>query len=110
MASDARVRLECVRSQFVFATKTTELVEETMERALEDALEYLCDTAIDVFGHGGYENNDGGEGVMRLDANGKLSLEHSDFYTERDTTSHEIDPTAPPTPPEVQAEAPAASA
>lgn len=49
----------------------------------------LCDTAIALCDHDGYENNDGGEGRFTLQAEGaSAELEHSDFYVERETSTH----------------------
>ena len=49
---------------------------------LEDALECLCDAAIDVYGHRGYENNEGGNGKWTIYATSTATLDHYDFYTE----------------------------
>jgi hypothetical protein len=58
---------------------------------LRDVAEALCDTAIALMGHGGYENNDGGQGTFTLQAeDAAAELEHSDFYTESDTTTHAL--------------------
>lgn len=41
--------------------------------------------------HGGWENNDGGEGKFTINVkNKKIHLEHSNFYTESDTSEHEF--------------------
>lgn len=58
---------------------------------LRDIAEALCDTAIELMGHDGYENNDGGQGTFTLQAlDASSELEHSDFYTESDTTTHTL--------------------
>lgn len=58
--------------------------------ALQDALELLCDQAIDHFGHTGFENNDGGRGAMSLSSSEGLTLEHSDYYTVSNDYSHTL--------------------
>lgn len=58
--------------------------------ALQDALELLCDQAIDHFGHAGFENNDGGRGAMSLSSSEGLTLEHSDYYTESNDYIHTL--------------------
>jgi hypothetical protein len=61
------------------------------DMALDQVAEALCDTAISLTGHNGYENNDGGAGTFVLQAaDATAELEHSDYYTESDTTSHAL--------------------
>jgi hypothetical protein len=70
----------CGGSELVFA-----------DMNLQDTAEALCDTSIEMLGHGGFENNDGGQGTFTLHAiNAEAELEHSDFYTESDTTTHTL--------------------
>lgn len=58
---------------------------------LPELASLLCDTAISLTGHDGWENNDGGEGTFTLQAEGAAAeLEHSDFYVERDTSMHAL--------------------
>lgn len=58
---------------------------------LVDFAESLCDAAIALCDHDGYENNDGGEGRFTLQAEGaSAELEHSDFYVERETSTHAL--------------------
>ena len=64
--------------------------ELTKRMALQDALELLCDQAIDHFGHSGFENNDGGRGEMSLSSSEGLTLEHSDYYTASNDYSHTL--------------------
>ncbi len=55
-------------------------LQQEVETLLYDAIEYR---------HGGYENNDGGEGEFRwVLAHNQLDHTHRDFYTETDTTFH----------------------
>jgi len=63
---------------------------EHKRMALQDALELLCDQAIDHFGHAGFENNDGGRGVMSLSSSEGLTLEHSDYYTDSNDYIHTL--------------------
>lgn len=42
-------------------------------------------------GHEGYQNHDGGQGTLTIDVDeGVVTLEHTDFYTESDTTAHTL--------------------
>jgi hypothetical protein len=63
---------------------------ELKRMALQEALESLCDQAIDHFGHAGFENNDGGRGVMSLSSSEGLTLEHSDYYTDSNDYIHTL--------------------
>ena len=61
------------------------------ERLLRDAAESLCDEAISLMSHDGYENSDGGSGTFTLQAaDGAAELDHSDYYTECDTSTHAL--------------------
>jgi len=56
------------------------LVEKSM--SLEEALRDFVFTWLDVH-HGGWENNEGGAGVMTIRvADDDFSLEHTEYYTE----------------------------
>jgi len=58
-----------------------ELLKPELEQFFDDVL---------MARHSGYENNDGGEGSFTwIVKDRSIAHEHSDFYTERDTTSHE---------------------
>ena len=62
-----------------------------VEMPLSDVAEALCDTAVELAGHNGYENGDGGEGTFTLQAaDACAELEHRDFYTESDTSWHTL--------------------
>jgi hypothetical protein len=64
---------------------------EFVEMEIIDVAGSLCDLAITLMGHDGYENNDGGAGTFTLQAaDGSAELEHSDYYTESDTTTHAL--------------------
>jgi len=63
---------------------------EFKRMALQEALELLCDQAIDHFGHSGFEDNDGGRGQMYLSSNEGLTLEHTDYYTDSTDYSHTL--------------------
>lgn len=70
-------------------THQTNLVLDT--RDLRTALCDFLDTALAVVGHDGYENGDGGQGTLTIDVGaGSVMLEHTDFYTESDTSTHEL--------------------
>lgn len=67
----------------------SELAFEDM--ALQDIAEALCDAAVSLTGHNGYENSDGGSGTFTLQAaDASSELEHSDYYTESDTSMHSL--------------------
>lgn len=67
----------------------TELAFEDM--ALQDIAEALCDAALSSTGHNGYENGEGGSGTFTLQAaDASAELEHSDYYTESDTSMHSL--------------------
>ncbi len=67
----------------------TELAFEDM--ALPDVAEALCDFAVSSTGHNGYENGEGGSGTFTLQAaDASAELEHSDYYTESDTSMHSL--------------------
>jgi len=70
-------------------THVSSLVLES--RDLRSALSDFCDEAIHIAGHDGYENNDGGQGTLTINVHdGAVDLEHTDFYTESDTSTHEL--------------------
>lgn len=63
-----------------------------VDETIEQMLLYLCDEVVSNY-HSGYENNDGGEGTLSIDTEAwTMKLTHSDFYTERDTSTTEIIP------------------
>jgi hypothetical protein len=58
---------------------------------LKDAIEDLCWSLLDVE-HGGWENNDGGQGVFTFFVNDdppRIELDHADFYTESEHSASE---------------------
>jgi hypothetical protein len=58
---------------------------------LFDLAEDLCDGAITLCGHNGYQNNDGGNGTFTLRAEDAIAeLEHTDYFMESDTSVHKI--------------------
>lgn len=65
---------------------------ESVRKDLTDAMDQEMETFFDdllTSRHSGWENNDGGEGVFTWHVPKRsLEHEHSDFYTERDTTTH----------------------
>lgn len=68
---------------------SSELVFEEMP--LDSIAEWLCDTAISLVGHDGYENDDGGCGTFTLRSdNASAELKHTDYYTESDTSTHAL--------------------
>lgn len=65
----------------VITKKVPQDLKEEVETLLYDTLE---------FRHGGWENNDGGEGEFRWAlASGDIEHTHRDFYIESDTSIHE---------------------
>ena len=51
----------------------------------------LCDRAIALCGHDGYENNDGGSGTFTLRADDAIAqLEHTDYFIESNTSVNAI--------------------
>jgi hypothetical protein len=69
----------CVGSELVFC-----------EMHLRDAAEALCETAVTLM-HDGYQNDDSGQGTFTLEAvDATAELEHWDFYTESDVTTHAL--------------------
>jgi len=73
-------------------TSFDSITEESF--SLSDAMELLTDDALEVSGHSGYHNGEGGEGSLCVSSDGGLVLDHSDFYTERATSMFELDPLA----------------
>lgn len=72
-------------------TRTHGSVLELESRDLRTALSDFCDQAVGIAGHDGYENNDGGQGTLNVNVDdGAVTLEHADFYTESDTSTHEL--------------------
>jgi hypothetical protein len=58
---------------------------------LENALETLCDSAVEITGHNGYQNGDGGEATFTLvAATAQAHLEHNDHYVESDLSVHAL--------------------
>jgi hypothetical protein len=63
----------------------------TAVRSMTHASEELTYLVIEVCGHSGYENNEGGYGSLTLDCEtGALTLEHSNYYVETNTSCHEL--------------------
>lgn len=53
--------------------------EKVVTAKLESALGHIIWEVIDDAGHSGFENNDGGEGSLVIEATGKAWLDHTDF-------------------------------
>lgn len=64
---------------------------EDVDLVLDEAMRVFTDQLINHFGHNGYENGNGGHGTVELFAHGKLEFSHSDYITEEDTTTYELD-------------------
>lgn len=65
---------------------------EVTEMNLTSAAEDLAEAAISEAGHDGYVNNDGGYGTFTITADGEVTLEHTDRYTESvDGSVHNFD-------------------
>jgi hypothetical protein len=61
---------------------------ELKKRKLTEVIKDYCDNIIDQE-HGGYYNNDGGDGIFELDVEaGTMTLTHNDHYTSSHTTTH----------------------
>lgn len=58
------------------------------ERPFDDAIENLLYDAIELSGHSGWENNDGGGGTFIVQADATASLEHSDNFTDTVNNSY----------------------
>lgn len=58
------------------------------ERPFDDAIENLLYDAIELSGHSGWENNDGGGGTFIVHADATASLEHSDNFTDTVNNSY----------------------
>lgn len=62
-----------------------------VELPLLDAAEALCDQAITLCDHDGFENNDGGSGTFTLQArDAAAELDHRDYYTESLVSTHPL--------------------
>ena len=58
---------------------------------LDEAVRELCDDAIALMGHSGWEDNDGGCGTLTIDAvEGTVVLEHTDYFTDSSTEEHPL--------------------
>lgn len=63
-----------------------------IEMSLTSAAEDLAENAITEAGHDGYENNEGGNGIFTITADGEVTLDHTDSYTESvDGSTHNFD-------------------
>ena len=69
---------------------------------LTEAMHALTDDAISNFGHSGYQDNDGGRGEFVVMAEGSARLDHTDYYTESETTNYELDAPAIQTTPAIE--------
>ena len=71
------------------STRSVSLVFEDAD--LFDLAADLCDRAIALCGHNGYQNNDGGDGTFTLRADDAIAkLEHTDYIMESETSVHEV--------------------
>jgi len=58
---------------------------------LSSLLEEMCDLALTVGGHSGYEDNEGGYGSLTFTmATGELKLVHNDYASKVETTEHDF--------------------
>jgi hypothetical protein len=90
-AAQVQVQPAAERTTWDATTRThqTDLLLDTVD--LHTALCDFLDAALVVVGHDGYENGDGGQGTLTIDVgSGSVTLEHTDFYTESDTSTHEL--------------------
>lgn len=59
--------------------------------SLVSALGDFCEDAIELAGHGGWENGDGGEGTLTLTVDtGEVVLEHTEFFTDSTSMTHTL--------------------
>lgn len=85
------VEISLVKRRYDEATDKWIDVVSSEACSFDVAASYLLDDVIEHFDHSGYENNDGGRGTLTLDAvTGELELEHSDYYTESNTSFHSL--------------------
>lgn len=71
-----------------FHTADNRVVTSDIQADLQSEVENFLYDALE-FRHGGWENNDGGEGVFRwVLAHNQFDHTHRDFYTETDITTH----------------------
>jgi hypothetical protein len=67
--------IDCIQAEPAVADAQT-------SKALDEQAERLTEALINEY-HGGFENNDGGCGVVVVDANsGQIEYERTDYYTE----------------------------
>ncbi|PTT81798.1 hypothetical protein DBR42_17630 [Pelomonas sp. HMWF004] len=90
-AASTRVCLAVVERSWDADAKRMTAAAALRDYALDDALRELCDAAVTLTGHDGYENGEGGRGALTVDvAAGEFSLEHGNYYVERDVTEHKL--------------------
>lgn len=94
---DLQVQMACEQWEWDGQRHQASLVLRDME--LAEAAILLCDVALQLCDHDGYDNNDGGRGTFTLHALGqaddgtlcvKADLEHVDYYTESTTSEHAL--------------------
>ena len=69
----------------------TNRLTDKKTQTFEQDIEQLVWECIDVAGHSGFENNDGGEGKLIIDVVARtIVLDHNDFYTESRNSEHTL--------------------
>lgn len=65
-----------------------QVVPRELEESFEDALQTLLWRVVDASGHANFENNEGGDGCMTVQASGRVLLEHSDNIERGDSDEY----------------------
>ena len=90
-AAAARVKLAVVERSWDAGARVMTAAAVLRDYGVDDALTELCEAAITLTGHDGYENGEGGRGALTVDVSaGTYSLEHGNYYVERDVTEHPL--------------------
>ncbi len=75
--------IEYIEASYVWRANGRVSSVKHVKKSLDDAVLDFCYDAIDVAGHGGYENGDGGGGTITIHvASQKVEVDHYDYYTE----------------------------
>lgn len=90
-AASVRVSLAVVERSWDAEAQRMTATAALRDHDLDDALSELCEAAVTITGHDGYEIGEGGRGALTVDvATGEFSLEHGNYYVERDVTEHQL--------------------
>jgi hypothetical protein len=64
--------------------------DATQPRSFADFLEDFHSAVLTTQDRGGYEDNEGGGGMLTIDVSGECLLEHYDFYTARSESTSDL--------------------